>query len=806
MTQPGQSGDSRDQAGLLASLWKAINRAQAMIEFDLQGNILTANENYLTILGYTLEEIVGKHHSMFCEAAFVASDQYRHFWDRLGWGEFEAAEYKRLGKGGREVWLQASYNPIFDMAGRPIKVVKFAVDVTAAKLMNAEFQGKVNAINRAQAMIEFDLQGNVLTANENYLAMLGYTLPEIVGRHHAMFCSEALIVSPAYTDFWLKLGLGDFEAGRFMRLGKSGRRVWIQASYNPIFDINGRPCKVVKFATDITALVEAEIARTVAEARFRAAQEVSPEGFVVFEAIRSADHQVEDFTVSYANPAAARLLHPASDKLADGRLRDLFPDETHRSNDLVEIYGSVLATGKALIREFRHQAPGRHVRWLRHRAVPLDDGVAVGFEDITYRRRTEEQVRNLALHDSLTGLPNRYSFRESMAEALADQHRANGGFAILSLDLDRFKNVNDTLGHQAGDKLLQIVAQRLRRSIRADDVVARLGGDEFAILLMSSGLSVAEALSRRLITALSEPYQLDGYCPAIGVSVGIVVVPGDGNGDADLERLLKHADLALYRAKAEGRGTYCVFAEPMVQERQARLDLERDLCGAITRGELELYYQPVFDLHTNRLSGFEALARWHHATRGLISPAEFIPVSEECGLIIPIGEWVLRRACADAVGWPDGLKVAVNLSAVQFAGTDLAQTVSSVLVQTGLAAQRLELEITESVLLQQNEAVLKALHCLRASGVRVALDDFGTKYSSLSYLRSFPFDKIKIDQSFVRDALGRPDCLAIVRSVASLGHELGMIVTAEGVERAEHLAMVREAGCTEAQGYYLAGC
>jgi len=582
-----------------------------------------------------------------------------------------------------------------------------------------------------------------------------------------------------------------------------GTRVPFAPYPTPVHDEDGKLVGAVNVLTDITGIKEAETAREGTEARFRAVQETSPEGFVFFEAVRGPDEMVEDFAVSYANPAAARLLRSAPENLEHARLRDLFLDEAPGTAGLVPLYADVLATGAPLVRELRHQIPGRRVRWLRHRAVPLDDGIAVTFEDVTYRLRAEERIRSLALHDSLTGLPNRHNFRQCLGDAILDHRRTNKGLAILSFDLDRFKNINDTFGHSAGDKLLQIVAQRLRNLVRQDDVVARLGGDEFAILLLGGGLAAAEALGKNVIEVLNRPYQLDDYRAVVGVSVGIVAVPDAGSGGIELETLLKHADLALYRAKADGRGTCCVFAESMLKEQRARVELEIDLREAIARDELRLHFQPVFDLRTNQLNGFEALARWQHPTRGMISPADFIPVAEESGLIGPVGKWVLQRACADAAGWPVALKVAVNLSAVQLAGTDLVQTVQIVLAQTALEPCRLELEITESVLLQQSEAVQTALQCLRSIGVRIALDDFGTKYSSLSYLRSFPFDKIKIDQSFVRDAVGCPDCLAIVRSVAALGNQLGMIVTAEGIEGAEHLAMIREAGCAEAQGHYL---
>jgi diguanylate cyclase (GGDEF)-like protein/PAS domain S-box-containing protein len=540
-----------------------------------------------------------------------------------------------------------------------------------------------------------------------------------------------------------------------------GVRVPFAPFPTPLYDEHGTLVGAVNVLVDITGIAIAETARAVTEARFRAAQHLSPEGFLVVEAIRRLDRRVEDFSIIYANPAATWMLRPQTGQLEQSRLGELFPKDARVSSDMVAICARVMATGKTAWRDIRYKAPGRQVRWLRHRAVPLDDGVAIAFEDITQRRRAEERIHNLALHDPLTGLPNRHHFNATIGQALGNP---GSGFAVLFFDLDRFKIINDTFGHHSGDIVLRMAAKRLRAMVRRDDVVARLGGDEFTAILMNGGPAEAVTASKRVITAVSEPFQIGDYRTTIEVSVGILVVPDGGRGTLDVETLLKQADLALYRAKAQGRGSYCVFAEAMETQRKARIALETDLREAIARGELEVHYQPIYDLQTNRLGGFEALARWRHPIRGMISPTEFIPVAEETGLVVQMGRWVLRRACADAAGWPEDLKVAVNLSALQFAGGGLAETVQAMLAETGLAAKRLELEITESVLLAQNEAVSEVLRRLRTIGVRVALDDFGTQYSSLSYLRSFPFDKIKIDQSFVRDALGRPDCMAIVRS------------------------------------------
>jgi diguanylate cyclase (GGDEF)-like protein len=457
---------------------------------------------------------------------------------------------------------------------------------------------------------------------------------------------------------------------------------------------------------------------------------------------------------------------------------------------------AALARGATFVRE---DEEGRSL-WVSHRPM-AEGGWVATYEDVTESRKAEARIRHLANHDALTGLPNRRQFAERLAEALAAAQPAGETAAVLLIDLDHFKKVNDTLGHQAGDALLRLAAARIRGCLRGDDLLARLGGDEFAVLLRGdlARQGPLEAVARRIGHVLAEPFVLERYRASIGCSIGIALAAEPG---LDAEAVMKHADVALYRAKSGGRGTHCIFEASMAAELQARMELENDLRGALDGGQLAVFYQPLFDLRRGRLSGFEALLRWRHPVRGMVSPAEFIPVAEETGLIVPIGAWVLRRACTDAAAMPLPVKVAVNISPVQFAGDDLPALVRRALEESGLPAKRLELEITESVLLQESEPVLSTLHRLRDMGVGIALDDFGTKYSSLGYLRSFPFDKIKIDQSFVRDMDTRDDCLAIVHSVAHLAARLGMTATAEGVEDAAHLDQVRAAGCTEGQGWF----
>ena len=419
-------------------------------------------------------------------------------------------------------------------------------------------------------------------------------------------------------------------------------------------------------------------------------------------------------------------------------------------------------------------------------------------QDVTEQRRAEAQIAHMARHDALTDLPNRVLFREQMEQNLARVRRGEP-LAVLCLDLDDFKGINDTLGHDAGDAVLKAVAARLRDCVRDTDTVARLGGDEFAVLQVGGRQPThATALAQRIVEAVARPFDFAGHQLMIGVSVGIAVSPSDGDSP---DQLMKNADLALYRVKQDGRNGFRFFEPEMDARMKLRRSLELDLRKALAHGEFELFYQPVVNLARDEIRGFEALLRWRHPERGLISPVDFIPLAEETGLIIPIGEWVVRKACAEAASWGADVTVAVNLSAIQFRSKNLVPTIVSALATSRLPATRLEVEITESVLMQENDATLAVLHQLRELGVRISMDDFGTGYSSLSYLRQFPFDKIKIDRSFVRDLAERSDSLSIVRAVTGLGSSLGMTTTAEGVETPEQLSMLRAEGCTEVQGY-----
>jgi diguanylate cyclase (GGDEF)-like protein len=425
-------------------------------------------------------------------------------------------------------------------------------------------------------------------------------------------------------------------------------------------------------------------------------------------------------------------------------------------------------------------------------------GWIVTMEDVTERKRVETRIVHMAHYDALTDLPNRVLFREQLDRGLRNI-AAGEQLAVLYIDIDEFKRINDSLGHSVGDELLKAVAGRLRGCLAATDFIARLGGDEFAVIQTAVARpSDTTDLIARIYQAIREPYECVGHLLTTDASIGVALAPQDS---ADLDQLLKNADLAMYEAKADGRRTYRFFEPGMDARVEALRTLELDLRQAIADGEFEIHYQPLVNLADNRVTGCEALLRWRHPQRGMVSPAEFIPVAEETGMIDALGEWVLSTACAEAATWPDGIKVAVNVSPVQFRGQAFALKVAVALAASGLPAHRLELEITEAVLIRDDEAALAMLHQLRKLGVRIALDDFGTGYSSLSYLQRFPFDKIKIDRCFIKDVAEFDGSASIVQAVVNIAAARHMTTTAEGVETEQQLDMLRKLGCTEMQGY-----
>ena len=506
--------------------------------------------------------------------------------------------------------------------------------------------------------------------------------------------------------------------------------------------------------------------------------------------------------LTFCNQRYLELYGLSPDVVKSGcRLRDLLQHRIELGSFTgdPDEYAARLRDGIAEGKTFNHivNLPDGRAFSVVNKPIP-DGGWLATHEDVTERQRSEDRIAHMARHDALTDLPNRVLLLEQLNHEIKRVKRGEC-LAVLCLDLDQFKSVNDALGHHIGDELLKLVGERLRGCTRELDIVARMGGDEFAIIMTQMEQAAdAATLSKRIRDSVIKPYQIEGHQIVTDISIGISVAPMDA---VESTELLRNADMALYDAKGDGRGTFRFFEPEMNTRMKVRRELEMDLRRALASEQFELHYQPLVTLETNDVNGFEELLRWHHPTRGLVSPAEFIPIAEETGLIVPLGEWVLKAACNEAVDWPEHIKVAVNLSPAQLNCRNLVTMVKTALEETGMPPQRLQLEITETVLLQNTFTTLATLHELRKMGVQIALDDFGTGYSSLSYLRSFPFDKIKIDRSFIQDLSNGAEPLAIVNAVAGLAKCLNMTSTAEGVETQQQMDVLQAIGCTEMQGY-----
>ena len=639
----------------------------------------------------------------------------------------------------------------------------------------------VDAIESSrEGVVLVDADNKVVLANSEAASFLnvdrlllkpGVSLSELSHYVDASILMSRLLTAPKRDQETTDVKLAD---GRHVRISRSG----------------ARDGGFILLCSDITMLKSQKASLAAAKSLLDAALDNMSQGLCFFDG-----HD----RLQVVNRRFCEIFRIRRDDIQTGMsFRDLLRISVDTGNHSKQTADELLREQKEFVRlrpdESHHYelADGRIIAAV-YRSTS-DHGWVATYEDVTERHHAEAKIMHMARHDALTDLPNRLLFREKTLQALG-QHKA---LAVLFIDLDRFKSVNDTLGHPIGDALLCAVTERLQLAVRGADIVARLGGDEFAVVQLGATPDTATLLAERIIGTLSEPFDIRGHQMLIGASIGIALAPHDGK-DPDL--LLKNADMALYRAKAEGRSKFLFFQKEMDARLQERRYLELDLRKAISASQLELHYQPIVEIASEKITGFEALVRWNHPEKGMIMPDEFIPIAEEVGLISGIGEWVIKQACHDAAKWPSNVSVAINLSAVQFRSPTIVLSLISTLAATGLSAQRLALEITETVFLQDDRVVLDTLHQLRELGVRISLDDFGTGYSSLSYLRSFPFDKIKIDRSFTHELQTKEDAVAIVRTIVQLGASLGMGVVAEGVETPEQLAILKAEGCNEAQGF-----
>ena len=785
------------------------NMLQGLAMFDAEARVVIANDRYAELYGIdpacimpgtTLREIVQHRMAKGLYAGHDVDDIVREMRERLGAkrvshisnklpdGRIIATSVQPRADGG---WVVTHE----DITEREVLNDRLAHQNELLKQREEELETQNTRFNAAisymsQGLCLFDADQRVLFANRRFVEIYNLDPEQVRPGTTLRHILEARAARGNYSN----IDTAKFVADGVASFGQEVSQI-VQLADGRFISVLRRPMPdggLVSTHEDVTEREKLKARLEQQNEQLDAAMNNMSQGLAMYDAEQRLVICNKDYAAMYGLSPEQVRRGATVREILEARLANgcYVTSEPHRFVDkLVAQFGKIqsevheLADGRIVNVCYRQTANGGHV---------------ITHQDITDQRRSEAKIVHMALHDALTDLPNRVLLNERLEHALARVRRGDL-VAVHLLDLDHFKTVNDTLGHPTGDKLLKMVTQRLRTLVRETDTIARMGGDEFAVLQVAiSQPADATVLALRIIETVSAPYDLDGTQVVIGTSVGIAIGPADGETP---DQLIRNSDLALYRAKADGRGTYRFFGPEMDAQMQVRRTMEYDLRKALAAGEFELHYQPVVNLGTDAISGVEALIRWRHPEKGLIPPNTFIPVAEEIGFIIQIGEWALREACAAARNWPDHIRIAVNLSPIQFRNPGFVQIVVSALAASGLPPERLELEITEGMLLQDNEATLSTLFQLRTLGVRIAMDDFGTGYSSLSYLQSFPFDKIKIDRSFVKDIADGVGSLNIVRAVAAMANGLGMTTTAEGVETKEQLDTVRAEGCTEMQGF-----
>jgi diguanylate cyclase (GGDEF)-like protein/PAS domain S-box-containing protein len=812
-------GDSALQAD-------AISDSQAIATFDLDGVILSANQTYLDTFGYTWAEIDGQNHSMFVEPTERDSAAYRQFWSALGAGKFQAAEHRRIGKDGRQVWLQASYNPILDARGVPYKVVKLAIDITARRLaetrvaaLQTEFLALLDApadakLRLFEAVVVQSKGGVMITdvgatdrrepriiyTNPAFTAMTGYPAADVMGQSPHLL--EGPLTAPEVLDR-LHKSLEDWQpmTTDLVHYRKDGTAFWTELSMSPISDKSGRYTHWIFMQRDISErkrLTEAHAAQNeLLEVTLKS----------IGDAVVCTDVKGN---VTFSNIVAEKLLGAAAGELEGHPLAEIMRMiEACRHGAGVATHDGIEDT-LSLPEDYTiTRSDGRRIA-VEGSVAPIctrnwgEAGKVIVFRDVSNARAIARETKHAAYHDTLTGLPNRLLVFDRIEQAIASAPRNRKSVAVLFVDLNGFKRINDSLGHAIGDKLLISVGSRLAACVRASDTVSRQGGDEFVVLLTEmSEPADAGVTARRFLQALEETTVVEGHNLSVTASIGISVYPDDG---LDAATLIKAADTAMYKVKASGTHSFQFFEPAMEAGAAERQYIEESLRRAIENREFVLHYQPKINIRSGAITGAEALIRWTHPERGSMAPTSFIPVAENCGLICSLGSWALREACEQGRRWREAglppITLAVNVSPIEFCRSSFLDAVLGILSDTGVDPRYLELEVTEGVLMKRAVSTDATLKALKETGLRLAIDDFGTGYSSLSYLTKFPIDTIKIDQSFVRQISTDPTETAIVTAVISMAHSLNLCVVAEGVETREEFDFLSNLGCDEAQGYY----
>ena len=812
--QQAQLNQQREQQEKFRLLVEGVTD-YAIYMLDTEGLVVNWNAGAQRAKGYTADEIVGKHFSTFYSMqermAYIPEKNLQTAF-RTGRFENEGWRYR---KDGSAFWAHVIIDAIHDDNGQLIGYANITRDCTEQRELQRErraeeetFRLLVESVTD-YAIYMLDPGGHVVNWNTGAQRAKGYTTQEILGQHFSLFYSsqERQNKTPMI-NLNIARTTGRFE-DQGWRYRKDGSAFWAHVVIDAIHDENGKLVGYAKITRDITERREYEQqilrARDLAEAQSERMTSMSRFLDTIITSIPSCV-LVEDAVsreLLLVNRKAEQLFGVEKNSMHGKKPHECLPPE-------LSDYFNVLAD-TALRSEGVHQserqlitASGERILHTRAATVRGNDArtqyVMLIVDDVTDQRAADARIHHMAHHDYLTSLPNRILFRQRLNDALRQGERHERQTAALCLDLDNFKNVNDALGHQMGDELLRVIAKRLRAVLREQDTLARIGGDEFAIVLPNlNHQQEASMVAQRLIEVVRPPVNVDGHNLTVGLSIGIAFA------DIELaspEQLLRCADMALYEAKRNGRNRYEYFTQEMDAQARTRRCMENDLREAITGNQMRLYYQPITDSDQQAIIGYEALMRWHHPSKGLIMPGEFIPLAEETGLIHSLGAWALFEACREAKNWAGRQTVSVNLSPVQFKNSALVSVVEGALRESGLEPWRLEVEITESVLLDDTLGNIRTLQNLKALGVLIALDDFGTGYSSLSYLRSFPFDKIKIDRSFINDMNDSREALAIIRAITGMSRSLDIQITAEGVENREQFDRLKDEGCTLFQGYF----
>ena len=821
-----------------ASHMHALSQVMAMALFDPHGVLVYANAQYLQLLGLPPQSAMGRTHHSFCPTHLSDSPQYTDFWQRLCAGQPYSGVVERVKSDASTCWLEATYTPIVEH-GRLTHILKVATDITARRQAEEAQQRALRLLSIAAntsdtAVLISDQQSRLLYVNDGFSRMFGWTADEVLGQAPIRLLAPHL-PRDFEQHYQARLREGLPVVREEVVHGKTGQRYWIKATSNPIVESDGSWNYTVSVLTDITRhKIHEVLQHSVLEAMARD----KPLAEVLELVCHEVQHIAPEVTVAILEVDAQGLLHP----LAAPSLPRAY---TERLEGLA-IGPNVGSCGTAAWRNAPVQVNDiasdplwqefkQHILPLGYRAcwsTPFcsGDGRVIGTFAFYYREaRTDSaadlhqqlvnacahlcalalereharsRIRQLAFYDGLTGLPNRSLLQAKADQAIATATRQDEPLAVLFIDLDRFKQVNDSLGHPAGDELLCTVARRLQQGLRGSDIAGRLSGDEFVVVLPQCGNTHITETIERLQHLLSTPLRLGDTTLAISASMGVALFPQDGR---DMETLLHRADMAMYQAKTKGRGSFSLFSSELNQLAQERLALENALRQALQEGSLHLHYQPQIELDTGTLYGVEALARWHHPQLGDISPARFIPLAEECGLIAELGHWAIQEACRQLAAWrAQGLPVpavSVNLSPTNFHNLDLPSMICATLERHALAPSDLTLELTESILLDTNPSTMKTIHEVHAQGIRLSMDDFGTGYSSLSYLRRLPVSELKLDRSFVADLEVDEAARALSRAILGIGHSLQLTVVAEGIETDTQHLMLREQGFPVAQGF-----